>query len=342
MKLHYIKTNVGHFYKEIQNGYYSSFATSCIIDGRQGSDYPQQSGYVKLDKPLQSCQKHEKTYGEIIGYKLKNPELASALIPPALSIEDVTGLDCDGDYTVFRHTIYEDLQNLYVEDRSEPVDHYVDVPFEIVNTQEFEVEGYGKPANMQITISNSQGAFGSKTITITQDLERIVVYDDIERLLTPEPLLYTRPCSLTSKQVYSIVRHHVQVHLDRTVAKITSDYDFCFTVKRIVQIKPYVIQSDVSSPRAKKPKYVNKTVDTKEVEIFEMTWAGYEAGGKGYNNYTCIEGWKANSLQEMQEQIKAYLEDLMYNLNAKVKECECCGGTGHVSNSVKTNQRSFE
>lgn len=40
----------------------------------------------------------------------------------------------------------------------------------------------------------------------------------------------------------------------------------------------------------------------------------------------------------------------MYNLNAKVKECkrtasernsECCNGTGHIMNEIKTNQRSF-
>lgn len=40
--------------------------------------------------------------------------------------------------------------------------------------------------------------------------------------------------------------------------------------------------------------------------------------------------------------IKQYLEDLMYNLNASVKECECCNGTGHLLNEIKTNQRSFK
>ena len=70
-----------------------------------------------------------------------------------------------------------------------------------------------------------------------------------------------------------------------------------------------------------------------------MTWPDGKSGGRGYRDYTCVEGWTANNLREMQEQIKDYLEDLMYNLNLPLKECECCGGTGHVQKVINIKDR---
>jgi hypothetical protein len=60
----------------------------------------------------------------------------------------------------------------------------------------------------------------------------------LERMLTPEFALHERPCSITSKQTYDIVRYYVKENIDPKQAEVTSDYDFCFTVKKKVAIKP--------------------------------------------------------------------------------------------------------
>jgi hypothetical protein len=332
MKLHYIKTNIGHFYKRLDNSYYFAF-NGLWFNGNPYHEGMLQNGYLKLSEPLTSVHRHVKTLGELIGYKLKNPDLASVMIPAKLNLQDVQGDDCDGPGDYWNDTKYEDLRNLYEEYRTDPKDEMQAVEFEIISTQEFQVEGLGKPEVMKVSMAEGNYCKSSPP----QSLESVLQYSDIEKLLTPEPLLWSRPCSLTPKHVYGIIRKHVQENLDRKVAKITSDYDFCFTVKRIVNVKPYTIRVDES--RTKKPKYVNRTIETKEVEVFEMTWPGAEAGGRGYREYTCVEGWAANNLREMQEQIKAYLEDLMYNLNLPLKECECCGGTGHIQKLISVKDR---
>ena len=333
MKLHYIKTNVGHFYKYSSNTYYLAF-NGHWFNGNPYHEGMLQNGWLKLSEPLVSIHKHIKTIGEVIGYKLKNPDLTSAMIPAKLTPDEVAGEDEDGDIIRWIGSKYEDLRNLYEEDRTDPKDEMQSVEFEIVSTQEFEVDGLGKPDVMKISFAREQ--YGQK-ITEPQNLESVLCYSDIEKLLTPEPLLWTRPCSLSPKQVYGIIRKHVQENLDRKVAKITSDYDFCFAVKRIVNVKPYTIRVDES--RTKKPKYVNRTIETKEVQVFEMTWPGAGSNASGYSDYTCVEGWAADNLREMQFQIEDYLGDLMYNLNLPLKECECCGGTGHVQKIINVKDR---
>lgn len=71
-----------------------------------------------------------------------------------------------------------------------------------------------------------------------------------------------------------------------------------------------------------------------------MTWAGYKPGNRGYEGYTCIEPWKANSLKELQEHIKEYLEQLINILNSKTEECLHCNGTGITNTQVGTNKRT--
>jgi hypothetical protein len=85
-----------------------------------------------------------------------------------------------------------------------------------------------------------------------------------------------------------------------------------------------------------KPKTVTKT--EKYEQIFEMTW-DRASNGRGYDKYTVIDSWKADSLQEMAKGIKDYLEKLMQFINSEVHECEHCCGTGHIVKKVETNSR---
>ena len=72
------------------------------------------------------------------------------------------------------------------------------------------------------------------------------------------------------------------------------------------------------------------------VEIFEMT-----PPSSLYRGYTPMKGWVAESLEDMKEQIRSYLEELMDVINTPVAECEHCGGTGHIIKRVETNDRPF-
>jgi hypothetical protein len=83
-----------------------------------------------------------------------------------------------------------------------------------------------------------------------------------------------------------------------------------------------------------RPKIHERTVEYKLVEIFEMTH-----DERGYQGYTPISGFKGDSLVDLVENVKLFLDELMFHINSPVKECEHCGGTGHILPEVKHAKR---
>lgn len=58
-----------------------------------------------------------------------------------------------------------------------------------------------------------------------------------------------------------------------------------------------------------------------------------------YKGYTPIDGFEAESLQELHNNIKEYLEELIGMINEPLSECEHCNGYGHVLTSFNKNRR---
>lgn len=136
------------------------------------------------------------------------------------------------------------------------------------------------------------------------------------------------PCKLTSHQMFKIVRQHLLENLDMVENVITSNYDFCFTVKKRVHTKPFVVTESYLASRNKWKE--RKTTKTKKlVEVFEMSYAGYKGKG-GYEGYTCIPELHGDNLEDIANKLDSYLTNLLAALNTKVTECECCAGTGHI------------
>lgn len=260
------------------------------------------------------------------GFVLKISSIACDEIPLELSMDQVGQYYDDDDAEENRWKFYTDLQALYKPVYVKTEDVWVAEEFDVKILRSLQVDSFESPIKMEVK-QCVEGNYG-KNETRTVDLASIVTYEDIERLLTPEFLLHERPCTLSSSQMYSIVRRHIKDNIDAKYATITSDYDFCFTVKRKVAIKPFVNKTEIKTQRGRsysQPKFKTSSVTHKEVEIFEMT-----TQQKPYNNYTPIRSYSANSLKEMQEFLESYLEALMDEINKPVQECQHCGGTGHL------------
>lgn len=347
-KFELYKTNVGLFLRNPWSSSYNNYAGTPYmqnyrINGVVQDKAPIFNGYIKLDiqeDEILSVDKLKQGGLVCVGYKLKHEYLASDKIPLFLKPETVNAKWDDDEERMVWESL-DTLQSLYevVQERSS--DSWEKEDFEVVVLGTLYVENFQQPERMVVkTMRPDDWGVASDKMS-GADVASIVRYEDFERMLTPDFLLHERPCFLTSKQVYDIVRAYVKENINPKNACITSDYDFCFTVKRKVKIKPYEQKREVLNSRGKsfaRPKFKSSTVQHKEVEIFEMTWAGYKGAG-GYQGYTCIEGWKANNLKEMQEQIKQYLEELMEHINEDVQECPHCSGVGHVVNKLGTNER---
>lgn len=341
-KLEIYKTNLGIFIKSLWG---TSQQWHYKVNGIE--DLPVNNGFVFIPGATEITTVEEKTYPKnvIVKYKLKDatlhnfPSIPLELFPEEVNNQYVeTNRNGDG-YDVWQN--YTNIQPLYeavhttTEAGWKPHENW-----EVVVLREFEIESYEKPIQMKVKLARRDMWDDNKVDE--QDLSSIVYYEDIQKLLTPEFLMHERPCHLTSNQVFRIVRQHVIENINPKVAKITSNHDFCFTVKRIVKIKPYDYMYEERTAKGNKhkySKYKKATVSTKEVELFEMTYRGYNQRPDGYQGYTPIEGWSANSLSEMKEQIDYYLDNLMNIINAGVAECSHCNGCGHMITKVETNKR---
>lgn len=271
------------------------------------------------------------------GWTLHDPKLASEHIPLNLSMTDLYH-DVDEEDDEWGGK-YASLHSLYTPTYAEVKTEVLDIEFTFQSLGEFEISNFNKPEQMMVTMRQDGGFSSDKDIQV--ELDKVVHFYQIEELLTPSFLLHTRPCYLTSRQVYQIVRSHIKSIYDPKKFKITSDYDFCFTVKKIIKVKPFtdIVSQSVKKGRGWTSKHVKVEVTQKEVEVFAMTWAGYNGKANGYDGYTPIDGWKANSVKELHDKIKEYLDDLTVLLLTDTKECECCKGYGHIVDKIATNQR---
>jgi hypothetical protein len=342
IRIEYYSTNVGNFFRVASgNSYYGSNTLSSKriveINGADVRNLPLLSGWYHLDCELKNFRVSKPSTQKQVGWKLKNPEIASEKIPAMLSMDDLTQhLDDDGD---LEHAgKYASIASLYSPEVMTLPEEIEPIEVELVKLRDLEVENYNAPTAMKFQYRD-----GNYSDPIREgDLSAVAVFSDIERMLTPEFLLHTRPCTLTSQQVYKIVRAHIQNNIDGKVARITSNYDFCFEVQRVVQHKPVEIKREKLTASLKSyrpPRFTTSVSTNKLVKLFSMTWAGAGKSTKGYGDYPIIDGWKADSLQELYDNMQQYLSDLMQEINKPAVECSHCNGTGQVTKTVETNAR---
>ncbi len=152
----------------------------------------------------------------------------------------------------------------------------------------------------------------------------LILYDRDILISTPKPLLASKPCKLTRKYSYDIVRGYIKKHIDKNYAYISSDYDFCLTVQKILKLQESETH-EMFGLFDGKPKGKKKFID-KKVEIFKTSPP--EKNGKPRDGYPLIEPFKGDNINDLFSIVEKYLKDLMLIINEPLKECSHCKGTG--------------
>lgn len=174
--------------------------------------------------------------------------------------------------------------------------------------------------------ASSESRYGSKPI-LTQVTGMPSM---VHSALYPSIMHPSRPTSVSGDELYKIVRYHVRENINPKYAKITSDYDFCFTVKKQIGIEPIHKTRDARVGRQRKPRLVSYTVNDREVQLFEMT-----PPSKKYQGYTPIKGISADNHEQLKERIDEFLNNLMEQINEPLETCNKCKGDGVIL--VKNN-----
>lgn len=329
MKVEYYKSNLGVFLKNPIGHYYNKPYLDCFKVNGKTLEKPLVNGYVLVEgvEEIVFMERWQDSAKVLVGFSPKKniPDAISQALPQFYSVEQAGCYYNDDDEDCFKNAELEAMKHLYEAVFETQEGYWKEVEVEKVCLGDIVVENYNAPEKMLVKVEQDT----YKYIAPAVDLSTIVSYSDLEKMLTPEFLLHKRPCSLSSVQVYKIVRQYVKQHINYDVATITSDYDFCFTVKKRVKIKPIHKRTEIKKQNGRSyatPKYKETTETHRLIQVFEMTNAKDR-----YNGYTVIDGFNADSLEDMQTQVKVYLETLMETINSPLKECPHCNGVGIVS-----------
>lgn len=250
-------------------------------------------------------------------YELKDAELESKKYPLSIQYAERDVID-EG----IRESLYEYKYDI-VPDYTSPVEVDLVMMCEVENFQESPDFSY--PAIRRNGFNDER--YVVKNANIQHSL--------IDCIILPEPLRSASPCEISSKEIYDIVRQHVKDNINPKLARITSDYDFCFTVKKIIPLlKPhtYSYQDIFARTKKQRSKLHFKTDTSKEIEIFQMTH-----DRENYKGYTPIKGFKAANEWELKEMIDNFLSTLMQTIHSPIEQCPHCDGSGYLQESKEIN-----
>ena len=335
------KTNLGVFFRVVGNYGLQTLKSTNLssINSTPIADIETAyAGWYIIDE-LKDFMRSKAPGHTLIGFDLVQTHLECDKIPKHIPLRDVEE-EWDDDAEDYKWTgKCAGLRELY-----SPAYIYTDggeeeVFPEITYKDELTISNWKSPVEMKVKVQQ-EGSYGNTKIVET-DLSRIATFSDLDRMLVPEFMLPERPCSLSSQQVYKIIRAHVIANIDGKVAKIDSNYDFCFSVQKIVSTAPYEYKRETLTSKGnsyKPPRFSKETLSTKKARIFEMTWHGADKG-KGYGDYTCIDAWKGESLEDLHNNIKQFLDELMHVINSPAHECKECNGCGTIFSKMQTNDR---
>lgn len=339
----YYKTNVGIFIRNLWGSAYNSYVSPSYFynykfNGVVYSDILL-GGYLHLPgvDEITSIEKLEQGGKFITGYQLRDntPSSLKESLKEFYPANQITSeYDDLNEETVFYPEEFNAVKSLYETQYAQKEAAWTPVEFDLQLLGELEINNYNAPEKMTVKV-HQEGSYNAKPDVV--DLSSVVMYSDFERMLTPEFMLHSRPCSLTSDQVYKIVRSYIKDNINPHVAQVTCDYDFCFTVGRKLHKTPTTVKTEIKKQSGRSyatPKFKTTTQYYDMVDLFEMTPASQK-----YRGYTTIQGWSADNLQEMQQQVKIYLDHLMQEINKEVCKCEHCNGTGHIVKTIGTNVR---
>lgn len=310
-----IKTNKGCFISDCKAtsgydyNYHRSIIPKLVFDDNKANTTYCENWYFIDEYP-------SKIQREVSGgyinkrYELMDESLESDKMPKVIPYDD------KDEYS------YSVIDNLYLFKYDKEPDYLED--FECDIQVVCEIEDYNFPPKMSYSAIDKQG-WSDRQYTITN---ADVQHQMLDKLMFPKLFLHERPCKFTSKQMYDMTRQYILEHIDNSVAKITSNYDFCFTVKKLIPlIEPETItyQNIFARTKRERSKVHTKVKKYEEKEIFAMT-----DDRNRYKGYPVIPEMTANNEEELKEKVDTWLEGLMEIINEPLHQCPHCNGSGYI------------
>lgn len=321
-----IKTNNGYYITDelTQKTYNTSYLSGKLVNGETPVPTFHSKWFKVVSEPVK-LQQYQPMPNINKRYELIDPDLASKF-KLVYKEEDVNlGWDDEKDEYTWSDE-FKSIRPLYTlkSDPQDPILVDLEFEFELIT----EIDEIISPAPFSY---KRLGNYNKPTSPVTGNDTQV---DLISSIITPSILLHTAPCKLSSKESYDIVRAFIKDNIDPKQAEITSDFDFCFNVKKRIHLaNEYDYKVDVSGHwrnKRIKPKYETRVQKKRDIPLFSMTYSP-----SNYQGYIPIKGFEGDSRDDLKSNIDAYLNHLISVINTPVHECKHCDGTG--CEPIKTN-----
>lgn len=326
IKAKMIDTGNGCFIFAKERCGYDSPLKHLYFDGEQPKESYKRDWYYIPNRPAK-IQKKNPQRRINARWELVSPEMKGKLLETVPS--NYSGDDCDlyfdGDGCFRLSRFYEYKYDLTPEEFED-----VEIEWELI----MDVDDFEQPP--QICFEGIGCGGGNDLYKITNNS---ISHYALDEMLVPPVLIHNRPCHFTSKQVYDITRQYVKEHIDLRVAKITSDFDFCFEVKKLIPLyspEKITYQNLFAKTKKEREKLHTSIVEYRSnTTVLEMT-----SEERKYKGYTPIPKMCANSEKELQEKMQKWLDYVISEINKPLVECPHCKGLGIIEQG--TNKVVFD
>ena len=255
---------------------------------------------------------------------INEKNIAALGLPKIITKEESHEVLCEyaGDWRLGDKCPQSSVTALY--ERSNTYDDGVwdKVEFDVQFFGDISLSDIGMPTGTRYAINTNAVEDESRKMSF----DNMVRYSDLVNMLTPDEFKPIRQCHISAEQSYAIVRNYVIENIDARYARISSNYDFTFVVNKVVPIKPITIKTEIkkfSGGSYVKPRFKTRTQDNKDYVVFEISTQGHKDREK-------LPPFRGYNLQDLHDNVKHFLDELMANINAPLKECGGCDGTGHI------------
>lgn len=325
-KLIGIKVKNKIFYSVDKNSEYKYLSSNFLINGKEIRNTYFKDWHM-IDNEIKSIQQKQSQSNINYRYEIKDEKLISDEFPKIVkAIYD----NEDNDYYI--DDIYVNYKYMYELRSDKQEDKIIDIEFEYKQIMEIESE-FNLISFEYSAIDREYGSDKFYWIK-TKDIEHQI----IDKIIFPEIVLHERPCKLSKINSYRIIRNYIKQNIDNKIAKITSDYDFCLTVKKIITLcEPeeylYDINQSWKYKKGKKsiPKYEKRYRRKRELTIFKIS-------PEGYQDYPVIKEFVGKNHEDLKKNIDNYLKELIEFINEPIIECSHCKGYGVFFNKEFKNE----
>ena len=224
-----IKTDKGCFISDClavggyNYDYHHTQINTLLFNGKRATETYCKNWYYINEYP--SLIQREES-GKIINkrYEIKNTSLISDSLPAVIPYEEAENYDSDV------------VDNLYSYMYNQEPSYLKEIVYDIQVI--CEIENYNFPPKIKYTGIHMKNFADHQYIITNANVQHQI----LDKIIFPEVMLSNRPCKFTSEQMYDITRQYIIEHIDGSVAKIISNYDFCFEVVKIIPlIEPKII-----------------------------------------------------------------------------------------------------